>query len=115
MHWNKDEIYHNYDYLQRLYNKEKKPLIKTQIWNDLCTMSVIKSQYESGGLVINSSCEVDATGTYTDGTGTYTITKFGWGPLPRAPYVIDSNGNSHDLSSQYQAVGSVTDYIGTLI
>ena len=46
MHWDKNEIYQNYDYLQKLYNKEKKPLIKTQIWNDLCTMSVIKSQYE---------------------------------------------------------------------
>ena len=75
----------------------------------------IKSQQESGSLIITSACEVDATGTYIDGTGTYTITKFGWAPLPRTPYVIDSNSNTHDLSSQYQAAGTVTDYIAKLI
>ncbi len=59
MHWNKDEIYKNYDYLQKLYNQANKPLIKTQIWNDLCTMSVIKTQYEPNSKIDESLVKIE--------------------------------------------------------
>lgn len=53
MHWDKKEIYEKYNYIQNLYNKEKKPLLKKDIYNDLCTLNAMKSLYDSAPFEID--------------------------------------------------------------
>ena len=48
MHWDINELNMKYNQLLKLYNKENKPLIKSVIHDDMCTINIMRSLYYPG-------------------------------------------------------------------